>query len=80
MAKEAGPDLSLVPIERLLTEIDRRYDNWVFCGMQCDTRISKTVTVRKWRGNSATCAGLASQLQIAIYDVYMESETPGYPP
>lgn len=73
-------DLSLVSVESLLEEINKRYEHWIFVGMQEDDRINKVVTMRRWRGNAATCAGLASQIQIVIFDKHMEGETKGYPP
>jgi hypothetical protein len=68
-------DLSLVSIDDIFKEIDRRFDMWVYAGIQIRDRKEQSVlTVRKWQGNSATCAGLASQLQIAIYDTHVEKD------
>ncbi len=68
-------DLSLVSVDELFEELNRRFDIWIFSGMQFrDQKESKIFTMRKWRGNSATCAGLASQLQIACYDAHVEQD------
>lgn len=66
-------DLSLIPLEDILEEVNRRYDMWIFSGIQLRSRAANEIfTIRKWRGNSATCAGLASQMEIAIYDTACE--------
>lgn len=78
-------ELGLLSIDDLLSELDRRFDHWVFAGLQI--RVEETAkqtaehaTMRKWRGNSATCMGMAAQLQMVIYDRYMEQQKPGWPP
>lgn len=70
-------DLSLVSMDNLINEINKRFDFWIFSGMQIRDQDSKIVTLREWRGNSATCAGLASQLQIVIADQYFNNEKNG---
>lgn len=62
-------DLSLVPFDDLIAELHKRFDIFIFSGMQF-RKIGKEElnTIRRWAGNKATCAGLASQLQIALYD------------
>ena len=62
-------DLSLVSMSEILEEINKRYDMWIFSGLQLRKGSGNDIlTSRKWGGNSATCMGLASQMQIAIYD------------
>ena len=74
-------DLSLVSVDDLIAELDRRFDHWIFSGMQVGIgKKDQYTTLRKWRGNPATCCGLASQTQMGIYDTYMETQTPGLPP
>lgn len=70
-------DLSLVPSDELFEELAKRFDVWIFSGLQIIDSKLKIATSRKWRGNSATCAGLASQLQIAIYENYLKGELSG---
>lgn len=70
-------DLSLVSMDDLINEINKRFDVWIFSGMQIRDRDTKIATLRKWRGNSATCSGLASQLQIVIADKYFNDEKNG---
>jgi len=71
-------DLTLVSLDDLLEEINKRFDIWVFSGMQLRGRESQEiVTMRKWRGNSATCVGLASQLQFIINDQFVTIEADG---
>ena len=66
-------DLSLVSIDDLLGELHKRFDVWIFSGMQLrNTGKGQIFTMRKWAGLKATCAGLASQMQIALYDVQCE--------
>ena len=68
-------DLSLVSIDDLILEIDRRYDFWVFSGLQIRSQQgSQILTTRKWKGNSATCAGLCSQLQVVIFDHHLDHD------
>lgn len=70
-----NPDLALVSIDDLMEELNKRFDIWIFSGMQLrDNAEQKIFTMRKWRGNSATCAGLASQLQIACYDTHVDCD------
>jgi hypothetical protein len=68
-------DLSLVSLDDLMVEIDKRFDIWIFSGMQLRNQAAGNIcTVRKWKGNSATCAGLASQMQVAIFDVHIDRD------
>lgn len=74
-------DLSLVSLDDLLMEVDKRFDHWIFCGQQLGIGGPDHVfSMRKWRGGSAACAGLASQMQIAIYDAFQEQQKNGSPP
>jgi hypothetical protein len=66
-------DLSLVSVDDLMKELHKRFDAFIFSGIQVRNP-GKIVTVRKWSGLSSTCAGLASQLQVVIYDRHQESE------
>ncbi len=62
-------DLSLVPFDDLMKELHKRFDVWVFSGMQVRNKEEGTIfTTRKWGGNSTMCGGLVGELQIAIYD------------
>jgi hypothetical protein len=62
-------DLSLVSFDDLIAELHKRFDIFIFSGMQFRRVGGEELnTVRRWSGNKATCAGLASQLQIALYD------------
>ena len=66
-------NLDLIPLNDLLEALNRRFEHWIFSGIQ--TAIGgkdKILTVRKWNGNNATCSGLASMLQGAIYQKNME--------
>jgi len=66
-------DLSLISTDELIEALSVRYDAFIFCGQQVGMGgPDKIVTTRKWQGNSATCAGLASQIQIAVYDILCE--------
>jgi hypothetical protein len=64
-------DLSLLSVEVLLEEIKKRYDCFVFSGIQLRGG-DRTMTSRKWSGNHMIASGLVSQLQIAIYDKSQE--------
>jgi hypothetical protein len=67
--KKISNDLSLVSFDDLIAELHKRFDIFIFSGMQFRKIGSEELhTVRRWAGNKATCAGLASQLQIALYD------------
>lgn len=66
-------DLSLIPLQDIIKELDSRFEHWIFSGIQ--THIGKdnnVFTVRKWNGNSATCSGLASMIQITIFNNHMD--------
>lgn len=71
-------DLSLVPYEDLLKELDNRFEHWVFSGVKIglggQNGVGNILTVRKWSGNSATCSGLASMMPVAIYDSQMQDD------
>lgn len=68
-------DLALIPLTDLMAELHKRFDIWVFSGMQLrGGEREQIATFRKWGGNSTTCAGLCSQLQIAIYDQHLNSD------
>lgn len=60
-------DLSLASFDDIIAELHKRYDVFIFSGLQIRKK-DEIFTIRKWGGNTATCAGLASQIQIAIYD------------
>lgn len=77
-------DLTLVSLDDLMFELDRRFDHWIFSGAMLRSEGTggaradgKILTVRKWRGNSATCAGLASQIQIPIFEQHMRDVDSG---
>jgi len=66
-------DLSLIPLNDIIKELDNRFEHWIFSGIQ--THIGKddnVFTVRQWNGNSATCSGLASMIQITIFNNHMD--------
>jgi hypothetical protein len=60
-------ELKLISTDDLIHEIMDRFDHAVFSGIQIGVRSKDDyLTIRKWFGNSATAAGLCSQLQHAI--------------
>ena len=66
-------ELSLVPIDDIISELSNRYEHFVFSGMQIGIGgKDKILTLRKWFGNTATCIGLASMLTDAIYSVHRD--------
>lgn len=69
-------DLSLVPYEELLKELDNRFEHWVFSGAKNINSSGgiKSMTVRRWGGNSMICSGLASMMSVAVYDESMEND------
>lgn len=70
-------ELSLIPTEQLIDELDKRFCHFVFSGCQVLTgkegskEESKIFTMRKWNGNSATCIGLCGMLQVVITDAHL---------
>jgi hypothetical protein len=61
MSDEENP-LALVPTTELVNELLMRFDNAVFIGMRAtmgNTENGEYLTLRRWRGNSHTCTGLA---------------------
>lgn len=72
-------DLSLVPVDVLIDELDKRFCHFVFSGCQVlsgkegSKEDSKIFTMRKWNGNSATCIGLCGMLQVVITDAHLQS-------
>lgn len=66
-------DLSLVSTNDMLIELNRRFDVWLFTGMQLKTH-EDILTLRKWRGNSAAVMGLAAQIQQVVFYKQMDNE------
>jgi hypothetical protein len=69
-------DLSLVPIELIIDELAKRYEHFVFSGVQVlsgSGEDGKIFTVRKWGGNSHTCIGLCGMLSVVITDEHMRN-------
>lgn len=71
-------DLSLVPTDDLIITLLERFDHSVFSGIRenADGKGNHLV-LRKWKGNSETCCGLATQLGVVITTITIsESEHP----
>lgn len=70
-------DLSLVPTDDLLAEVEKRYDHMVFMAI-ANTEISqKSGSIWKWRysGNVYQCIGLASNMVHRLNARILISET-----
>lgn len=67
--------IELIPSEDLIMELMNRFDHAVFAGMKVDaTPDKKSFTARKWKGNSATCSGMAFQIACRIHNVSEEED------
>ena len=70
-------DLKLTPTEDLLDEVLSRFEHAVFGGMRCDEHAPETCSYkRRWKGNIATCMGLALKI---TYDANGEWEEDAIP-
>lgn len=66
-------DIKLLPTDDLINELLERFDHALFTGMQININSQgEHITVRKWKGNYATTAGLASQVIHRINNVAYE--------
>ena len=66
-------DLSLVSIDEIIDELNKRYDHFIFSGIQVRGE-DDLVTRRSWKGNSATCQGLCFQTQYFINKEVFDNE------
>ncbi len=71
-------DLKFVLSEDLLTELLHRYEHAVFMGVKIPTQdkdgIGEVVSLRRWFGNSYTCAGLCASLNYSILKDFSDRE------
>jgi hypothetical protein len=71
-------DLSLISVDDLIKELDARFEHWIFTGCQIRTRNKDgdgdIFTIRKWKGNNATCLGLAQQMQFYLCDFHFKQD------
>lgn len=49
---------NLIPTMQLVNELLNRFDHAIFVGAKSINRDDK-ITIRRWRGNHHTCAGMA---------------------
>jgi hypothetical protein len=66
------PELEFVSTETLISELLGRYDHAVFGGMNLPVD-SQYVMHRRWKGNSATCIGMAGLLASSITEYFEEN-------
>ena len=71
-------DLKFVLSEELLTELLNRYEHAVFMGVRVPTQnesnVGEVVSLRRWFGNSYTCAGLCASLSQSILKDFSDRE------
>lgn len=65
-------EIQLVPTDDLINELLRRYEHSVFAAFE-SLQDDKTLYVSRWKGNSATCAGLCSKTVESIWTDFRES-------
>ncbi len=67
-------ELGIIPTEDLIQELGKRFEHWVFAGIQTGYEgHDKARTKRHFDGNMATCAGLCTLLQTMIAETFEES-------
>jgi len=70
-------ELELISTDDLITEMSNRFEHFVIAGLQTGYAGKDNIaTKRSWKGNLATCAGLASQLQHAINEDQFKTGEP----
>lgn len=73
-------DLSLVPLDILVQELLDRHDHAIFMGAKTmampDSKQTDIISIRRWKGNAYTCAGLCDSLNRSVLDLFHKSETP----
>lgn len=67
---DTRPDLYWLDTDDLITELLSRFEHAIFSGMKPPMPSGHTFTVRRWKGNSATCCGLAAFVSTRIIDDY----------
>jgi len=63
----AAPDLELVDTKDLLTELCRRFDGVVFCGIHDETP-DEWASQTKLEGNAIACLAAAALLQARVVE------------
>jgi len=78
-------DLKLVSTDDLVAELLSRHDHAVFMGVKIKSyqpgqetkeELASIDSLRRWIGNSYTCAGLCSSLSKSILNDFSEREQP----
>ena len=74
---ETKIDLSLLPIEVLLREIERRFDVSIFCGKRIqDVKTGERFYYFHYRGDPDSCVGLSSILSVKlVQDLSLRKES-----
>ena len=68
-------DLSLVETVELIKTLDERFDHFIISGLQVGHAGEIQLNIRHYKGNRATCSGLASQIsQICNTDAFEGKE------
>lgn len=65
-------ELSFETTDDLLEELLHRFDHAIFAGMNYVDDDGTHKCQRRWRGNSFTCAGLASDMNLVVLHEYHE--------
>lgn len=70
-------NICLVSTDDLLKELLHRFDHAVFAGVQVKgtEEVGPIDTIRRWYGNSYTCAGLCASLSTSILKDFSDRET-----
>lgn len=66
-------DLSLVPVNDLVEELINRHDHIVLIGAKVENN-GEIKSMRRWRGNSYTCSGMAQCMSMQILDSLFQQE------
>ena len=68
------PDLSLVPTNDLVDALRKRFDVFIFSGLQRNEKPGRDVERRAWEGNAIWCQGLATELIRGLQDWERDGE------
>ena len=78
MDKTPKVELGLIATDYLIDELFKRFEHSVFGGLQIGVGDgTQQQIIRKWIGNTTTCAGLSFSLAHAIMDTHFEQSEPG---